>query len=367
MKELKRILSLFLCLAMLVGYLPVGALAAEGETATEPSVVDVVVETTVPETTVPETTVPETTVPETTVPETTVPETTVPETTVPETTVPETTVPETTEETVPETTPVRKPVKKGPTKVQKEATGEAAPRDDAKDYLFFGADCGDASGVAAMINNMEAKIGENQLDYLALIGAASAEKDAVLAAIAGATTSLTADNVSLTAAVIEEQEGGAEFFAGAKFYVYGAPLAEEAEVQKFLDWANGSEIDKAKTVIVLPDAPLHESANAAAWIQALNTVAAGEDAAIDRNVIVFWAGAAETEEEEKLDTYVVPGGSIAVAEVLTALGYCSKPAVLTARRHEISFLTELSGNIYWFFVWKTLLLHLRTGLDRSIL
>ncbi len=142
MKEMKRILSLFLCLAMLVGCLPMGALATENEgvqlettapvetvlltadgenedTAkdTEPVVTDpavtepaapktVVPETTVPETTVPETTVPETTVPETTVPETTVPETTVPETTVPETTVPETTVPETTvpEETEPEET-----------------------------------------------------------------------------------------------------------------------------------------------------------------------------------------------------------------------------------------------------------------------
>ncbi len=142
MKEMKRILSLFLCLAMLVGCLPMGALATENEgvqlettapvetvlltadgenedTAkdTEPVVTDpavtepaapktVVPGTTVPETTVPETTVPETTVPETTVPETTVPETTVPETTVPETTVPETTVPETTvpETTVPETT-----------------------------------------------------------------------------------------------------------------------------------------------------------------------------------------------------------------------------------------------------------------------
>lgn len=157
MKEMKRILSLVLCLVMLVGYLPVNA-RAEGETTTEPSVVLETVAETVTETTeetepakpdkpadpktaegpkgpgkdekpakpekpgkhekpgkpehekpgkpgeetvpVTEATVPETT--EVTVPvtEETVPETTA--ATVPETT--EATVPETTEETVPETT-----------------------------------------------------------------------------------------------------------------------------------------------------------------------------------------------------------------------------------------------------------------------
>ena len=186
MKEMKRILSLFLCLAMLVGYMPVGVLAAEDESATEPSVTALVEtteaaeETTVPETTVPETTVPETTVPETTVPETTVPETTVPETTVPETTVPETTVPvttapETTEATQPEeTAPVRKPVKKGATKVKKEATGA---QDATKDYLFLATDFHDDGDIIDdMIGNMEANIGAGQLDYLGLGGSTNEEK-----------------------------------------------------------------------------------------------------------------------------------------------------------------------------------------------
>ena len=187
MKEMKRILSLVLCLVMLVGYLPVNA-RAEGETTTEPSVVLETVAETVTETTeetepakpdkpadpktaeepkgpgkdekpakpekpgkpehekpgkpgeetvpVTEATVPETT--EVTVPvtEETVPETTaatVPETT--EATVPETaeaTVPETTEETVPETTEETLPAM-----MMMAAPKAALPEDFVDAAIFF--------------------------------------------------------------------------------------------------------------------------------------------------------------------------------------------------------------------------------------
>jgi len=45
MKEMRRVIALLLCLVMLVGNVPVQALAAEGETSTEPSVVETTAET----------------------------------------------------------------------------------------------------------------------------------------------------------------------------------------------------------------------------------------------------------------------------------------------------------------------------------
>ena len=104
MENMKRALSAFMALVLVLGMLPgvpMFAGAEEVETQPETVAVETTEAATTPETTVPEESVPETTVPEESIPETTVAEEIIPETTVAEETVPETTVPE---ETVPEET-----------------------------------------------------------------------------------------------------------------------------------------------------------------------------------------------------------------------------------------------------------------------
>lgn len=104
MENMKRALSAFMALVLVLGMLPgvpMFAGAEEVETQPETVAVETTEAATTPETTVPEESVPETTVPEESIPETTVAEEIIPETTVAEETVPETTVPE---ETVSEET-----------------------------------------------------------------------------------------------------------------------------------------------------------------------------------------------------------------------------------------------------------------------
>ena len=225
---------------------------------------------------------------------------------------------------------------------------------DNVDYLFIATDRHtNTSILATMINAMEAKIGENELDYLALggdmVGSGtnhpSYNSSTVLSEITGATTSLSATNVDIVAGIHDVNctdsagillpygEGGAKIFEGNKFYVYGVPEScisggdeeygtddPESEANAFVTWANGSDIDKSKAIIVVSHYPLHVRRNdndgAVYWYNALNKVAAGDDTTIDRNVAFFW-GHNHTSESDTQDVpvyHVAPNGSITVED-----------------------------------------------------
>ena len=79
--------------------------------------------------------------------------------------------------------------------------------------------------------------------------------------------------------VLSSEADGAQIYEGDRFYVYG--VTEDADPQAFVEGANGAEIDKTKAVMVLSYAPVHDGGDAA-WIEALNTVAAGKDTVVEQ-------------------------------------------------------------------------------------
>lgn len=216
------------------------------------------------------------------------------------------------------------------------------------DYLFFATDRhANTSIIGTMINNMEAKIGENKLEYLGLggdmVGSGNSHpaynSSTVLGEVTSATSSLSAANVDIVAGihdtnvtddagiVLPYTGGGANIYEGDKYYVYGVPescisgevsaVDPETEANDFITWANGSDIDKSKVIIVLSHYPLHQRRNdndgAVYWAEALNTVAVGDDTTIDRDVVFFWGHNHTGETSADTAVYhVVPGGSISV-------------------------------------------------------
>ena len=87
-------------------------------------------------------------------------------------------------------------------------------------------------------------------------------------------------------------------FASGEFNVFIVPetyMADSAEAQKaaevFEAWAGSNEVDANKPIIVLSHMPMHALRNdnlgGYVWHQALNSVAAGENGEIIRNVIFF--------------------------------------------------------------------------------
>ena len=224
-------------------------------------------------------------------------------------------------------------------------TAEAA---NDKDYLFLATDRHtNTSILATMINAMEDDIGENELDYLGLggdmVGSGNNHPEynssTVLSEITGATTSLSATNVDIVAGihdmnvnddagiVLPYSGGGAQIYEGNNYYVYGVPescisgdvsgVDPETEANDFVTWANGSDIDKSKVIIVLSHYPLHQRRNdndgASYWATALNKVAVGDDTSIDRNIAFFWGHNHTSESSADTAVYhVAPNGSISV-------------------------------------------------------
>lgn len=225
---------------------------------------------------------------------------------------------------------------------------KAIAAEEDTDYLFFATDRHtNTSIIATMINNMESKIGENKLEYLGLggdmVGSGNSHptynSSTVLGEVTGATTSLSAANVDIVAGihdmnvnddagiVLPYSGGGAQIYEGDKYYVYGVPegcisdevsdVDPETEANDFVTWANGSDIDKSKVIIVLSHYPLHQRRNdndgAVYWASALNTVAVGDDTAIDRDVVFFWGHNHTGESSADTAVYhVAPNGSISV-------------------------------------------------------
>ncbi|MBQ6851039.1 MAG: bacterial Ig-like domain-containing protein [Oscillospiraceae bacterium] len=217
------------------------------------------------------------------------------------------------------------------------------------DYLFVATDRHHiATAMGPMINGMEEDIGENELDYLALGGDidSTANDDPeyktskILAEVTAATSSIDATNMDIVAGnhddgtnddvgiFLDNPEAGL-LYEGDKFYVYGVtadciyngskvvPSAAQPESAEFVAWANSEGVDKTKAIIVVSHVPMHyrrgENKGATYWANALNTVAAGDDDIIDRNVLFFW-GHNHTNEDSR-DTnayYVAPNSTLNV-------------------------------------------------------
>ncbi len=309
MKEMKRILSLFLCLVMLVGYLPVGALATEGDAATDTSALGVVAETTVPETTVPETTVPETTVPETTVPETT--------------------VPETTEETEPVKTPVRKPARKPVTNVSKEATGTNT--ENVLDAAIFFSDLHTTKGnykteeIGAVFGQMQ----ETGLKFSSVTSVGDAFSSGY-PAYADSTSNVT--NVIQGVLgdvpvyyVWSDHDRGADIenFTGllygddsTNYYIYAISMTDMMEGSRFADVKSTfdeskltaftetvAELDPSKPLFVVTHVPLHDRRDdnqyADEWYGVISAAAKKMD------VAVFWGHNHTQEAAADLNGYYI--------------------------------------------------------------
>ena len=352
MKEMKRILALVLCFVMLVGYVPVNAFATETastEVTSEPTEAPVMPVQETSEPTEAPTENPEESTEGTTAPSEEPTEGTIAPTVMETEAATEATETETEETTAP-TEAAKKVVRKKTSVSKKAATGNtdtATVSNDTTDYLFLATDRhANTSIIGTMINNMEAKIGENELDYLGLggdmVGSGgthpSYSSSTVLEEVTGATSSLSAANVDIVAGihdmnvnddagiVLPYSGGGAQIFEGDRFYVYGVPescisgavsgVTPSTEADKFVTWAS-NVADKSKVIIVLSHYPLHQRRNdntyAYEWAEALNTVAVGDDTTIDRDVAFFW-GHNHT-EESAADTavyHVAPTGSISV-------------------------------------------------------
>lgn len=229
---------------------------------------------------------------------------------------------------------------------------------DDTDYLFIATDRHtNTSIIGNVINNMESYIGENELDYLALggdmVGSGNSHpaynSSTVLGEVTGATSSLSAANVDIVAGihdmnvtddagiVLPYRGGGAKIYEGDRFYVYGVEeycISEDSnesnwssEAQKFVTWANGSDIDKSKVIVVVSHYPLHAKRNdndgAYYWHQALNTVATGAasgDSTVERNILFFHGHNHTVDSNEYVynvgDTMSIQNGSSTASETI---------------------------------------------------
>ena len=257
------------------------------------------------------------------------------------------------------------------------------------DYLFLATDRhANTSIIGNIINNMEKTIGENKLDYLGLggdmVGSGNSHpaynSSTVLAEVTGATSSLSASNVDIVAGihdmnvtddagiVLPYQKGCAEIYEGDKFYVYGVEeycISDDsnesnwsAQAQKFVDWANGSDIDKSKVIVVLSHYPLHVRRNdndgAYYWHKALNDVATADDGSIERNVLFFHGHNHTVDKNEYVynvgDTMSIQNGSSTTSETISytyaTAGYLNQnsKATLMAITDDTITLTKYGTN-----------------------
>ena len=345
MKEMRRVLALLLCFVLLVGYVPVGAFAAEAETvaAVEETVAaEEVVEAVIGEAV-----------------------SAVKEDADSEQLTAEAEAAETVEEDIEaafgeEVTASKEAATPAETLAAEtaEVLEEVVAEDEEvyteaevdADYLFVATDRhANTSVIGNVIDNMESDIGENKLDYLALggdmVGSGNDhpeyDSSVILAEVTGATSSLSAANVDIVAGihdmnvndnagiVLPYQGGGARIYEGDRFYVYGVEeycIAEEsdsdnwsAQAAAFVSWANSVE-DTSKAIIVVSHYPLHVKRNdnpgAVYWHNALNTVATGSETgtSVIRDVVFFHGHNHTVDSNEYVytagkDTLDIEGGS----------------------------------------------------------
>ena len=266
------------------------------------------------------------------------------------------------------------------------------------EYIFVATDRhANTSILATMIDAMEAKIGENELDYLALGGDMVGSGDnhptykssTVLSEITGATSSLSAANVDIVAGihdmnvnddagiVLPYSGGGAQIYEGKNFYVYGVPescisgavsdVDPETEANDFVKWAtntdgDGVDIDTSKVIIVVSHYPLHvrrnDNVGATYWCDALNTVAVGNDTTIDRNVAFFWGHNHTSESSADTAVYHVAPNSTLSVQGTTKNSSVSKTIYFTyanagyLNSHSSATLITITGSTITFDKYK---------------
>ena len=249
MNEMRRVLALFLCFVMLVGMMPVGALAGEVETTAPSETVGEVLVTEAPateaETTVPVgTTETETTAAtEESVPVTTVP--TEPQESVPETTVvtePEESVPETTTETQPQETEATEPAETVPGETLPEEIfdelladlliAEAAAAADGTTYVLAGSDFQAEDGTTAGVGIVESLLskvketGYSTMDGFLFAGdynvsaTKSSDVTALKGTVQGAYPELTDEDIVL----IQGNHDDSACYSGAEAGLVGSVL-----------------------------------------------------------------------------------------------------------------------------------------------
>ena len=261
---------------------------------------------------------------------------------------------------------------------------------DEIDYLFVATDRHtNTSVIGNIINNMESAIDDNELDYLALggdmVGSGNSHpsynSSTVLGEVTGATSSLDKTNVDIVAGihdmnvnddadiVLPYQGGGAQIYEGDRFYVYGVEeycISEDSnesnwssEAQEFVTWANGSDIDKSKVIIVVSHYPLHakrgDNVGAGYWHNALNTVATGSATGTEvvRNVVFFHGHNHTVDSNEycyapgstmSIESYVEPSGVAAAAD----------PEIMSVYDDEIETYATASGtNATIYYTYAT--------------
>ncbi len=205
------------------------------------------------------------------------------------------------------------------------------------DYLFLATDRhGSETIIGQLLQQVEDSIGDGALDYVGLGGDMVNDTDAynsstVLGEVQSVADHMTDANVDLLYAAHDEKcTDDAEIMNYSSglwmtldnSYVYGVVQSDMQNASSaataaaaFTSWASGLTDDKA--IIVLSHMPLHQRRNdnngASYWAEALNTVAAGDDSTIDRNVAFFWGHNHTGESSADTAVYfVTPGSSISV-------------------------------------------------------
>lgn len=307
MKEMKRVLALVLCFVMLVGILPVGALAAETET--------------------------------------TAPSETVAEAAASEAAAAVETTAATTEAT--DATDATEETDGDDAYAIAEVSYEAS----STDYLFVATDRhANTTIIGNIIDNMESNI-QAQLDYVALggdmVGSGNShpeyDSSEVLAEVTGAASYMFASNVDIVAGIHDKNVnddadivlpytgGGAQIYEGEDFYVYGVEeycISDDStesywttEAEKFVNWAN-SVADTSKAIIVVSHYPLHakrdDNDGAYIWHTALNDVATNDAGEVVRNVVFFHGHNHTVDSNEYVynvgDTMSIQNGSNTTSE-----------------------------------------------------
>lgn len=209
----------------------------------------------------------------------------------------------------------------------------AVNAEETPSYLMFATDRhGSTSCIKTMLGNVS--VG-SQVEYFGLGGDMVDNQDnyntsTILTEVQSVATNASVDIIQGShdtgatddAKIMCTEPGLIE--TGDDYYVYGIPqtymenasYASDA-ADDFVTWANGSDVDKSKVIILLSHMPLHQRRNdndgASYWASAMNSVAVGNDTTIDRDIIFFW-GHNHT-QESSADTavyHVAPGGTISV-------------------------------------------------------
>lgn len=197
---------------------------------------------------------------------------------------------------------------------------------DQLDYLVLG------GGMVACEEDSAA------YDSSAILAEVTAAADYMTAAKMGIVASAYDKNVNDDAGIVlPYQDGSAEIHEGVRFYVYGVEdnsiaVDFEAEAQKFEDWAAAA--DSSKAIIVVSHEALHTgNAGAAAWHEALNNVATDDNGNVVRDVIFFHGqGAAEDAAELVYnvgDHMTVDGNEDTICYTYATAGYLSQNGTAT--------------------------------------